>query len=126
MLHKNQKLRRLAKDHGYRKHTIRLRRILNNGLYIRYPIDIVAGLECEGQVNLWRSVIDIHLKDIIEHHLVKRNYYLYYDALAFADDQHTGAGAESELAYLNSDKVYEKFMKIENLCRFLREKGVTL
>lgn len=123
---KQRKLRKLSKDHGYRKHTIRLRRILNNGHYVRYPIDFSAGLQLEGQVNLWRAVIDQHLKDVIEHHLVKRNYYLYYDARAFADDQLTGAGAESELAQLNSDLVYEKFERIDNLCRLLREKGVTL
>lgn len=75
---------------------------------------------------LWRAVIDQHLKDVIEHHLVKRNYYRYYDAMVFAREQLEGTGGESELAHLNSDLVYEKFMRIEKLCRFLREKGVIL
>lgn len=115
-----------ARDKGYRKVTMKFRKILNTGLFVDYPLECHAEVDNEPQVRLWRAVIDQHLKDIICHHLVKRDYKQYYEARKFLDEQMTGVGAECDLAYLDPEKTKDVCVLIEKMCRELREKGITL
>lgn len=118
--------RKPSRDKGFRRYTIRLRKILRNGYFVKFPIDYSVALENEDVVNLWRAVLDQFLKDIIEHHLVQRNYHQYYEARNFIDEQLTGKGQESILALIDPVQVHKDYSKIERLCRKLRESGITL
>jgi hypothetical protein len=125
-LKKLTKPRKPSRDKGYRRQTIRLRKILRNGHFVKYPIDYSVALKNEDVVNLWRAVLDQFLKDIIEHHMIKRDYHLYYEARNFIDEQLTGKGQESILALIDPVQAHKDFFKVERLCRGLREKGITL
>lgn len=118
--------RKEAKDKGFRVHTIKLRKILNEGLFVNYPLASQPEVDNEPYVVLWRAVIDQHLKDIIAHHMLKRDFHLYYDARKFIDDQLNGNGCECDLAFLDPEKTKTLFTKLEQVCRMLREKGITL
>lgn len=124
----NVKRRAPARDKGYRKYTIKLRKILHNGLFISYPLETHVEVDNEPQVLLWRAVLDQHLKDIISHHMLERNYYQYYNARVFFDEQLdlTSGGQECILAFLDPEKVLGIVQRLEKLCRELRDKGITL
>lgn len=126
MEQKTRKKRKEAKDKGYRIHTMRFRKILNEGFFVNYPLETQFEIDNEPQVLLWRAVVDQHLKDIISHHLQKRDFYLYYDARKFIDDQMNGVGCECELAFLDPEKTKILFTRLEKVCRMLREKGITI
>lgn len=108
-----------------RQKTTKLRKILHNGYFVNMPIDIPAAT-MEGQIRLWRGVLDQHLKDLITHHLIEKNFNNYYDAIRFFHEQETEKGQEFALACVPSEKVTLVFSRIESLCRSLREKGVKL
>ena len=114
------------RDKGYRKVTMKFRRILNHGHFVDYPLHSSVEVENEPQVRLWRAVIDQHLKDIISHHLVERNFYHYYEARKFIDDQLNGNGAECDLAYLDAELTKDVYVMVERTCRELRERGIIL
>ncbi len=107
-----------------RRKTARLRRILYNGYFTSFPLPHDTLLE--GQVKLWRGVLDRHLKDLIEHHLIEKNFNHYYEAIRFFHEQENGKGQEHVLACIEIQSVVKAFNGIENLCRNLREKGVKL
>ena len=107
-----------------RRSTTKLRKVLHNGFFVNYPVEPKTLLE--GQVKLWRAVIDIHLKDIISHHLIEKNFNQYYDAIRFFHEQQSSKGQEYALALLDPVKVVAVFNKFEKLCRDLREKGIKL
>ena len=120
------KKRKPPKDRGFRKYTIRLRKILYNGFFVNLPMDSAPAKELEGQVLLWRAVIDQNLKDIIEHHMVKRNFYQYYDAKRFVDEQLSGQGQECALAFLDPEQTHDRIMQFEGICRKLRDNNIQL
>ena len=115
-----------ARDKGYRTVTMKFRRILNCGFFVDFPLLTSIEVDNESHIRLWRSVIDQHLKDIISHHLIQRNYHQYYDARKFIDDQISGEGSECDLAYLDADRTKGIYVSIERMCRILREKEITL
>lgn len=109
-----------------RRNISKLRKIVNNGFFILFPLKSNTELILEGQVTLWRAVLDQHLKDIITHHLEKRNFHQYYDAIKFFREQETGRGQEYALAMIDEKRVISIVNKFENVCRELREKGITI
>lgn len=117
------------KNSGYRKYTLKLRKILNHGHFVHYPFQYACsseGEDPEAHITLWRAVVDQHLKDIISHHMIKRNFYEYYEARVFFDDQVSGVGQECAHAFLEPTKTRDMILKLEKLCRELRDKGITL
>jgi len=123
---KSKRFKKTAKDKGLRKYSIRLRRILYNGLFQGYPLVSSVEVDNEDCIRLWRAVIDQHLKDLIHHHMIKRNWTQYYAARVFIDEQLSGKGNECHLAFLDPKKVYTIFMQFEKLCKFLRSKDIQL
>lgn len=119
------KERKTPKDKGYRRYSIKLKKILHNGFFTRFPLESIPELENEPRVKLWRACVDQMLKDIISHHMIQRNFEEYYDARVFFDDQLTGHGQECILAFLDPTKTHDRVMKIEKLCRVLREKEIS-
>lgn len=119
-------MRKESKDKGYRTQTIQFRKILNEGFFVHYALESSIEIDNEPIILLWRAVVDQHLKDIISHHLVCRNFYQYYDARKFIDDQLNNNGAECDLAFLDPEKTKIIFSIVEKSCRHLREKGITL
>jgi hypothetical protein len=116
--------RKIPKDKGYRRYSIKLKKILYNGFFIKFPLDGEVETSNEDRIRLWRAVVDQMLKDIINHHMVERNFSQYYDARVFFDDQLTYNGQECILAFLDPTKTHDRVMKIERLCRVLRERGI--
>lgn len=108
-----------------RRKSTKLRKILHGGYFVNLSIDIPTN-NMEGQVRLWRGVLDQHLKDLITHHLIEKNFNNYYDAIRFFHEQESEKGQEFALACVPSEKVTSVFYGIENVCRQLREKGVKL
>lgn len=72
-------------------------------------------MENQSRILLWRAVLDQHLKDIIEHHLVRKNFHRYYDSMKFIDEQNTGRGQECVLAMLNEQKTYRYLHEIRKI-----------
>lgn len=108
-----------------RRKTTKLRKILHSGYFVNLPIEFPTYLE--GQIRLWRAVLDQHLKDLITHHLVEKNFNNYYEAIRFFHEQETQEkGQEFALACVPNEKVTRVFNGIENVCRQLREKGVKI
>lgn len=108
-----------------RRKSTKLRKILHSGYFVNLPV-VFANTQVEGQVRLWRGVLDQHLKDLITHHLIEKNFNNYYDAIRFFHEQESEKGQEFALACIPSEKVTQVFNGIENVCRQLREKGVKL
>lgn len=109
-----------------RRHISKLRKIMHNGFFVLFPLKSTTELANEGQVKMWRAVVDQHLKDIISHHLEKRNFNQYYDSIRFFREQESGKGQEYALAMLDEQRMLTLVNKFETVCRNLRDRGVEL
>lgn len=118
------KERKTPKDKGYRRYVLKLKKIYYNGFFVKFPLEQEIQLENEDRIKLWRAVVDQHLKDIISHHMLERNFMEYYDARVFFEDQLKYEGQECVLAFLDPTKTKDRVLKIERLCRELRDKGI--
>lgn len=118
------KERKPPRDKGFRKYNLRLKKIFYNGFFVKFPLEGEIEIENESRILLWRAVVDQMLKDIISHHMIKRDFNQYYDARVFFDEQLTYNGQECTLAFLDPTKTHDRVMKIERLCRTLREQGI--
>lgn len=100
------------RDDGFRKFTMKFRKVLHNGLFVNLPMYTRLEKENEARVKLWRAVIDQHLKDIISHHMVTRNFFEYYDARIFIDEQLNDVGEECSLAFLDPRSCTQNFYEV--------------